>query len=221
MARIAIYARVSTADQNIEQQKESLWDYVDELPFSVDDVEVIEDTSTGTNTDRSGYRRLMQLVEEDEIDAVVVRSVTRIARDMRDLYSTVDDLVEHDCGLYIKNDSIEFPPGGDMEMRDKILFNTLALASELEAEMIRERAIEGLRAAEEAGKWTTRPPYGFTTNDDGYLAPSEDFDKAVRAILAVEEEEMSHRKASRHSGVPRRTIPAILERKDLYLSEVD
>ena len=221
MARIAIYARVSTADQNIEQQKESLWDYVDELPIAVDDVEVIEDTSTGTNTDRSGYRRLMQLVQDDEIDAVVVRSVTRIARDMRDLYSTVDDLVEHDCGLYIKNDSIEFPPGDDMEMRDKILFNTLALASELEAEMIRERAIEGLRAAEEAGKWTTRPPYGFTTDDDGYLAPSEDFDKAVRAILAVEEEDMSHRKASRHSGVPRRTIPAILERKDLYLSEVE
>ena len=220
MVTTAIYTRVSTADQDLEHQKESLWDYVDELDLETDDVEVIEDKSTGTNTDRIGYRDLMDGVKNGDIEVVVVRSVTRIARDMRDLYSTVDTLVEHNCGLYIKNDDIEIEPGEDMGMRDKILFNTFALAAELEAEMIRERTLEGLRAAEQAGKWTSRPPYGFTTDDEGYLQPGEDFQKAVNAILAIKEEGMSHRKASRHTGVPRRTIPNLLEREDLYLGEL-
>lgn len=220
MPSATIYARVSTSDQDLEHQKESLWEYVDEeLPFDRGDVEVLQDQSTGTNTDRSGYRKLMERVKNEETDAVVVRSVTRVARDMRDLYSTVDDLVENGCGLYIMNDGIEIPPGEDLGMRDKILFNTFALAAELEAEMIRERTLEGLRAAEKAGKWTSRPPYGFTTDDDGYLQPTDEFNQAVRAIRAVEDKGMSDRKAARHSGVPRRTIPNLLERKELYLSE--
>jgi DNA invertase Pin-like site-specific DNA recombinase len=220
MATIGIYARVSTADQDLEHQKDSLLEFAEEVGRDGDDIEVIADKSTGSNTDRSGYRDLMERVRNGEIDIVVVRSVTRIARDMRDLYSTVDELVDQNCGLYIKNDQIEIEPGDDMSRSDKILFNTFALAAELEAEMIRERTLEGLRAAEQAGKWTTRPPYGFTTDDEGYLQPDSDFRKAVRAIMAVEEEGMSDRKASRHSGVPRRTIPNILDRKDLYLSEV-
>jgi len=46
-------------------------------------------------------------------------------------------------------------------------------------------------------------------------------DGAVDAIVAVEDEDWSHRKASRHSGVSRRTIPNVLERKELYLNEFD
>jgi DNA invertase Pin-like site-specific DNA recombinase len=93
------------------------------------------------------------------------------------------------------------------------------MAAELEADMIKQRVVEGLRAAEDAGKWTTRPPYGFTTDEDGYLQPTDEFSNAVDAIVAVKDEGWSHRKASRHSGVPRRTIPNVLERKELYLEE--
>jgi len=183
---------------------------------------VLADKSTGSDTDRDGYRRLMELVEDGEIDAVVVRSITRISRNMRDLHRTIGTIVEdNNCGLYVRNDDLEIPPGDDMDMRDKILLNTLGMAAELEADMIRQRVVDGLRAAEEAGKWTSRPPFGFTTGDEGYLQPNDDFSSAVDAIVAVEEEGWSDRKAARHTGVPRRTVPSLLERKDLYLSESD
>lgn len=220
MSRAAIYARVSTADQDVDHQREHLLDYADRLGLEV--THVISDQSTGTNTDRDGYRQLMQLVESDSIDAVVVRSITRISRNMRDLHRTIGTIVDdHDCGLYVRNDDLEISAGSKMDMRDKILLNTLGMAAELEADMIHQRVVDGLRAAEEAGKWTSRPPYGFTTTDDGYLAPTDDFSKAVDAIHGVEELGWSHRKASRHTDVPRRTVPALLDRKSLYLDEFD
>lgn len=220
MTTAAVYARVSTADQDVEHQRENLLDYADRLGLEV--VDVLADKSTGTDTDRDGYRELMQLVESGAVDGVVVRSITRISRNMRDLHRTIGTVVEdNNCGLYVRNDDLEIEAGGEMDMRDKILLNTLAMAAELEADMIRQRVLDGLRAAEKAGKWTSRPPFGFTTSEDGFLQPTDDFDRAVQAIMAVEEKGWSHRKASRHTGVPRRTIPALLERKEMYLDDFD
>ena len=222
MGTTLIYARVSTADRNLEHQEENLWDYaVDELGVEQEDIDVLRDESTGTNTDRSGYREMMERVRAGDVEAVVVRSVTRIGRNMRDIYDTVYEIVlDFECGLYVKNDGLEIDPGADLSIGDRAHLNALGFAAEVEAKQIKERTIEGLRAAEAAGKWTTRPPYGFTTDDDGYLQPNGNFDKAIRAIESVEELDWSHRKAARHSGVPRRTVPNILERKDLYLQEV-
>jgi hypothetical protein len=44
-------------------------------------------------------------------------------------------------------------------------------------------------------------------------------DREVLGRLPVDELGWSDRKAARHTGVPRRTIPNVVERKDLYLSE--
>ena len=223
MGKSLIYARVSTTDQELSHQVDGLRDYaIDELGIAPADLDVLCDESTGSDTDRAGYRQMMKQVGNGDVEAVIVRSVSRISRNMRDLHDTVGEIVEdNSCGLYVKNDGLEIPPGEDMDMRDRILLNVLALAAELEAEMLRERTVEGLRAAEAAGKWTTRPPFGFTTDDDGYLQPNDNYRKAVDAIEAVEELGWSHRKASRHSGVPRRTIPNLLDRKDLYLQQKD
>lgn len=216
-----LYARVSTKDQDLEHQTENLWDYATNgVGVDKTDLDVLTDKATGTNRDRSGYRELMERVRAGEVERVIVREVTRIGRNFRDIHETVHEIVDdHQVGLYIKNDNLEIEPGGDLSMQDKMFLSMLAWGAELEAKKIKENTIEGLRAAEEAGKWTTRPPYGFTTDDDGYLQPTEEFGNARAAIYAVEELDWSHRKASRHSGVPRRTIPNVLERKDLYLDE--
>jgi DNA invertase Pin-like site-specific DNA recombinase len=221
MGTTAIYVRVSTRDQDLEQQEQNLWEYAtDSLSIDSADIVVLRDKSTGTDTDRGGYRDLMQLVRDDEADRVIVREITRIGRNFRDIHETVHEIVEdHNAGLSVTNDNLEIEPGGDLSMRDKMFLSMLAWGAELEAKKIRENTIEGLRAAEAEGKWVGHPPYGFTTDDDGYLQPNDNFANAVEAIYAVDELGWSDRKAARHTGVPRRTVPNVLERKDLYLSE--
>lgn len=220
MGKTIIYARVSKPEQNLEHQRENLWEFATgDLNINPDDIDVLADKSTGTNTDRSGYREMLRRAREDEAERVIVREVTRLGRTMRDISENVHEIVQdHNVGLYVMNDNLEVDPGDGLSMQDKMLLEVLAWAAELEAKKIQENTKAGLRAAEAAGKWTSRPPYGFTTDDDGYLQPTEDFEKARRAILGVEEEDWSHRKAARHTGVPRRTVPALLERKDLYLN---
>lgn len=218
-----IYARVSKPEQNLEHQRENLWSYAtDDLGVPGEEIDVLSDKSTGTNTDRSGYRSMIERVRGGDVDRVIVREVTRLGRTMREISENVHEMVQdHGVGLYVMNDNLEVDPGEGLTMQDKMLLNVLAWAAELEAKKIKENTIAGLRAAEAQGKWTTRPPYGFTTDDDGYLQPNENFPKALKAIEAVEELGWSDRKASRHSGVPRRTVPNVVERKDLYLGHTD
>jgi len=221
MVQTAIYARVSTEDQELEHQQESLWHYAtDELGIPPSDITVLKDKATGTDTDRSGYIEMNELVRKGEVDQIVVREVTRLGRTMREINAMVHEVVQdHGAGLQVKNDDLNIEPGDELSMQDKMLLNVLAWSAELEAKKIKENTKAGLRAAREAGKWTTRPPYGFTTDEDGYLQPNENFSSARRAIIAVEDEDMSQRAASRHTGVPRRTIPNLIERKDLYLGD--
>lgn len=218
MGKTVVYARVSTEDQQLAPQVENLRDYVTgRLDVPVSDVEVLRDKSTGTNIDRSGYREMMQLVRSGDADRVVVRAIDRIGRDIRDIHDTIYEIVDdYDCGFHAVDDGLS-SDGGEMDIGFQATLFGLSLAAEIKAKKVKQNTVEGLRAAEAAGKWTTRPPYGFTTDDDGYLQPTEDFQKAVRAIRAVEEEGWSHRKASRHTGVPRRTIPNLIEREELYL----
>jgi len=216
-----IYARVSKRDQNLEHQEDNLWTHAtDDLGVDADEITVLSDKSTGTDTDRSGYREMLELVRDGDADRVVVREVTRLGRTMREISENVHEIVQdHECGLHVMNDNLEVEPGDELSMQDKMILNVLAWAAELEAKKIAENTRAGLRAAEAAGKWVGRPPYGFSTDDDGYLQPNENFSKAREAIIGVEENGWSDRKAARHSGVPRRTVPNVVDRRDLYLDE--
>lgn len=219
MCTTVIYARVSTEHQNLEQQEKDLWEYTTErIGVDPDDVDVLHDKSTGTDIDRSGYREMMQLVRDGEADRVVVRAIDRIGRDVRDIHETIYEIVDdHSCDFHATQDGLR-SEGEDMDIGFQSAPFGLSLAAEIKARKVKDNTIQGLRAAEEAGKWVGRPPYGFSTDEDGYLQPTEEFSAAVDAIEAVEQLGWSHRKTARHTGIPRRTIPNILDRKELYLS---
>jgi len=222
MGTTVIYARVSTEDQDLQQQEADLWDYTTErLGVDGADVEVLRDKSTGTNIDRSGYREMMQLVRSGEADRVVVRAIDRAGRALRDIQDTIYEIVDdHGCDFHATQDGLR-SEGDDMDIGFKSALFGLSLAAEIKARKVKDNTMQGLRAAEAAGKWIGAPPYGFTTDDDGYLQPTEKFHNALEAIRAVDEAGWSHRKASRHTGVPRRTVPNLLERRELYLEEYD
>jgi len=72
MANAAVYARVSIRDQELNTQRDNLLDYARDLGLDVDaNHHVLADKSTGTDTDRAGYRELMDLVEDGAVDAIV------------------------------------------------------------------------------------------------------------------------------------------------------
>lgn len=218
MGETVIYARVSTEEQSLEGQQQSAWEYAtDRLGVDADAISIIRDKSTGTDTDRSGYRDLLDRAAAGEIEQVVVREVSRIARNMRDLNDTIGQLVDdHDVTVHIIDAGLVVGDGdADGVFDDRLVLQFLGIAAELEAKMTKQRTMAGLAAAQAAGKHTGRPPYGFDTDDEGYLIPNENFDTARAVIDRIEAGE-SVRSTARHAGIARSTVRNITDRKDLY-----
>ncbi|MDL0144115.1 recombinase family protein [Halobacterium salinarum] len=212
--RIAIYARISTEQQDIEKQIDQLVDYTNRH-YPESNPALFKDESTGTDTERSGYKRLMDSVEE--FDVVVVRSVSRVSRSIRDLSRIADEFEDAGTKLEFKNEPIEIDPSSD-DPYSKAMFQLLGVFAELEAEMTRHRIKDSIQTLQENGfKWG-RAPLGFEKND-GELIPTSDFDNVCTVLEMVDEDEMSQRKASQRLETSRTTIRRALEdddRRQLY-----
>jgi putative resolvase len=78
--KVAIYARVSSADQkeDLERQKQKLIEYAKSKGYQ--DIEVIEDIASGLNENRKGLNKLFKLVTERQIEAVFITHKDRLTR---------------------------------------------------------------------------------------------------------------------------------------------
>lgn len=209
---VACYVRVSTEDQSLERQLEATHDYTDRH-WSTTPVETYRDKSTGTDTDRSGLRSLLEDV--DDYDAVVVNSVSRISRSIRDLDDTVTQIVDEGrAELHIISEGLQMT--GEDDPYQKALMQMLGVFAELEAEMTRQRVREGIRTRMENDDYHHGPaPLGFE-KDDGYLIEAGNFDRVRSVLEMIQADELSKRKAARELDTSRRTINRALDRAELY-----
>jgi len=78
--RVAVYARVGSADQkeDLERQKRKLVEYAKSKGYQ--DIEVIEDIASGLNENRKGLNKLFKLVTERQIEAVFITYKDRLTR---------------------------------------------------------------------------------------------------------------------------------------------
>jgi len=213
---IGCYCRVSTEDQSLDRQKSATAEYAQErLSADLVDIQTYQDKSTGTNTSRDGYREMMAAVEAGEIETVVVKSISRIARSIRDLDRTAERIREAGGELHIIDESLEMRPDDD-DPYQNAMFRLLGVFAQLEAEMAQQRTREGIAARrEEEGYHHGRPPLGFE-KDDGHLVPGENHDGVVTALEMVQKDELSKRAAAQELGTSRATIDRALERGELY-----
>lgn len=217
---VACYVRVSTDDQSLERQLQSTHDRAEQLGAAPTDITTYRDKSTGTDTDRSGYRELMADVDDGCHDAVVVHSVSRISRSIRDLDQTVERIIDqNDTALHIISEGFDIVPGDDQDPYQRALLQLLGVFAELEAKMTQRRVEEGIQTRMENEEYHHGPaPLGFE-KDDGYLVESANFDRVRSVLELVQDDEMSKRKAARELDTSRRTINRSLERLDLYSLE--
>lgn len=212
----ACYVRVSTADQSVDRQIEKCGEYAHfDLGTELNEMDVYRDKSTGTDTDRSGYQEMMAAVEEGRVETVVVASISRISRSIRDLQRTVDRLENHDAALHIVSEGLVLDPEED-DPYQEALFQMLGVFAQLEAEMTRQRTKEGIAARQQNEDYHHGPaPLGFEKND-GLLVEGENYHAVVSALEMVEKDELSKRKAAQRLDTSRPTINRALERGDIY-----
>lgn len=212
--RVAAYVRVSTRDQSLDRQLASTHEY-SQREFDARPVETYRDKATGSDIDRDGFHDLLDDVQDGEYDAVVVHSISRLSRSIRDLDQTVETIVEEsDTQLHIISEGMRIT--GDQDPYQTALLQLLGVFAELEANMTRQRVKEGIQMRMENEDYHHGPaPLGFE-KEDGHLIESANFDR-VRAVLEmVQDDDLSKRKAARELDTSRRTINRSLDRAELY-----
>lgn len=140
------YVRVSTEEQNTAQQEIMLRELgVDEL---------FVDRASGKNADRPELNRMMNFVRRG--DTVIVESISRFARNTRDLLDLVERLTEKQVEFVSRKEAIDTTtPTG------KFMLTVFAAVAELEREYILQRQREGIAIAKQQGKYRGRPPKAY------------------------------------------------------------
>lgn len=137
------YIRVSTQEQNTMRQ-EALME-----ALGVDEVYI--DRMSGKNTNRPELQKMMEYVRKG--DTVIVESISRFARNTRDLLELVEQLTAKGVEFVSKKEAIDTTtPTG------KFMLTVFGAVAELEREYILQRQREGIAIAKEQGKYTGRKP---------------------------------------------------------------
>lgn len=139
------YARVSTADQCLDSQVEAL------AAFGVAPPDIYTDKATGKNLDRPGWQALKMDLRKG--DLLVVREVSRLGRDISDLFAVLRWLMDMGADLVVQTMQLDTrTPTG------RLVFGMIGLVGQFEREMIVERTNLGLATARAKGKFGGRVP---------------------------------------------------------------
>jgi DNA invertase Pin-like site-specific DNA recombinase len=136
------YARVSTADQNLDLQFNALTEYGCTTIF--------QEKISGKSTDRAELKKLLANLRKD--DHVVVWKLDRLGRSLRDLVDLVALFHEQGVNFVSLHDHIDTTTA-----TGRFTFNIFASLAEFEREIIHERTKAGLDAAKARGRKGGRP----------------------------------------------------------------
>ncbi|MFC7059175.1 recombinase family protein [Halovenus salina] len=212
----ACYVRVSTEEQNLDRQLESTREYAeDQLNTPLSDLQVFRDKSTGTNTSRSGYREMMNTVEQEAVSHVVVHEISRLARSLQDLERTVSRITDNETAVHFVRDGLSFGDGKERPMH-RLQMQMLGAFAEWQARVKQMNTMEGIAARQQEGDYHHgRPPLGFE-KDDGRLIEGENYDRVCAVLDMTQKGNLSKRKAAQDLKTSRTTINRCLDRMELY-----
>jgi DNA invertase Pin-like site-specific DNA recombinase len=157
--RIAIYTRVSTADQHPEMQEAELMAYAHRRGWTS---KVYRDQGqSGAKENRPGLDALLADVRKRKLDVVAVWSLDRLARSVSHLVRLAEEFNALRVDFISLKQSIDTTtPAG------RLTYHVLAAVAEFERELVRERVRAGLVQARKRGKELGRPPLRRFSNDE-------------------------------------------------------
>ena len=133
------YVRVSSFNQKLKNnsiplQKKKIKEYCKLNDYDLEEV-YEDDGISGMSIDkRNGYKKMIDFIKENEIDGIVVWSLSRLGRRMKDVVELMDYLKTNDIKLW----SIKENLSNDDKI-GSLIINILGSINEFEVEVIRER----------------------------------------------------------------------------------
>lgn len=150
MGRVFAYCRVSTHDQNPDNQKLE----IKRAGFEVEPRRIVEEKISGSvpAMQRPGFARLIDRLEDGDI--LIVTKLDRLGRDAIDVQSTIKTLAELGIRIYcLALGAVDLTSA-----TGKVTLGVLTAIAEFERDLLRERTHAGINRARAEGKKLGRKP---------------------------------------------------------------
>jgi putative DNA-invertase from lambdoid prophage Rac len=157
----ALYARVSTTDQNCESQLKELREYVARRGWRIAG-EFIDTGFSGAKASRPALDALMKAAALKKFDACCVYKLDRAGRSVLHLSQLLAALESYGIRFVAISQGIDTDASNPTS---KLLTGILSCVAEFERELLRERTLSGIRAAQAAGKHVGRPKRIFRRDE--------------------------------------------------------
>ena len=179
--RAAIYARVSTLDQEPENQLQELRRYVEARGWTA--VEFVDRGVSGSKDRRPALDALIKDAKRRRFDALVCWRLDRLGRSLKHLVTLLDELQALGVAFVSLGEGIDCTtPAGRLQL------HVLAALAEFERARIAERVRAGLARARANGQRLGQKPLRIS---------SEDLDRTAH---------LSVRRAAAALGIPRSVL---------------
>jgi len=149
--KVAIYLRVSTAEQTTLNQELELNSYCEREGFDIFEIYKDEGVS-GAKTSRPALDKMLKDMREKKFEAIIVWKFDRLGRSTKHLLQVLEEMKNKDVRLIATSQNID--TGTPM---GKFFFTIMAGFAEMERELIRERILLGLQRRKAQGKTLGRP----------------------------------------------------------------
>ena len=181
--RAALYARVSTDDQDCSMQIDALRSYAVARNWSIAR-EYRESASGATIKKRPEFRAMMERALARELDAVLVWKLDRFGRSLPDCISSLEQLESAGVLFIATSQGLSTEENNPAS---RFMLQILAAAAEFERSLIRERTKLGVERARAQGKQIGRPRRVFDREKMRRLLKAGHSARKVAKILGVGE----------------------------------
>lgn len=148
MKSVAIYCRVSTADQTVENQERLLKQYAERMGWEFECFTEVQSTRKTRPVQWELYNRLLKR----EFDGLLIYSFSRWARSTKELVEHMERLIDKGVSIHSYTENIDLTSS-----MGRAMLTIISAFAQLERDIIRERTIAGLARAKAQGKKLGRP----------------------------------------------------------------
>ena len=194
----ALYARVSTAEQDPRNQLMRLREYAE-----LHDMEVgamYTDIASGANARRPALDDMLKDAKARKMDVILATKIDRIARSMINLLNVMESLEKWKVRIVFLDQPIDTGSASG-----KLTMNILGALAEFERELIHDRTMDGLKRAESEGRKGGRPSRTLTP----YQL------KKAREILEKNPQISHEDLAAQFNGISRATLIKLLRKEGM------
>lgn len=184
------YVRVSTKDQAINgtsliSQNEFIEQYAKMNGLVLESI-LSDEGVSASSTKRPAFNAIMQLVKEKKTSAIIVYSISRFARNTRQLLEAVDIMKKNNIRFVSCKESIDTSTA-----IGQFFLTLVGSLAELESSQTGERIKDVKKNNKSSNRTYSAPIYGFDNNKKDHILVVNDEMKTVKTILELYKEKKS------------------------------